>query len=200
MKYQEGENSFLTREELCQLSFGSLGKNVLISRKASIYNPERIFLADNVRVDDFCCLSGLLNIGRNTHATPFCLIAGGEFGINVGDFCTFAYRVSIFSQSDDYLGFAMANSTLPEQFRDEKKESLLISDHVIVGASSTIMPGANLAEGTAVGAFSLVTKPTKPWGIYYGIPAKRKKDRSKELLELVNILKTIKSASEELYK
>lgn len=187
MKYCEGQNSYLTSEELRKLGFGSLGKNVLISKKASIYNPEMISLADNIRVDDFCCLSGILRIGRNTHVTPFCLIAGGETGITIGDFCTFAYRVSIFSQSDDYLGFTMANSTVPQQFKNEKKSPILISDHVIVGASSTIMPGAHLAEGTSVGAFSLVTKPTKSWGIYYGVPAKRKKDRSRRLLESVKL-------------
>jgi acetyltransferase-like isoleucine patch superfamily enzyme len=189
MKYSEGQNSFFTRKELDQLGFGSLGKNVLISRKASVYNPASIFLADNVRIDDFCCLSGMIRIGRNAHIAAFCLIAGGETGISVGDFCTFAYRVSIFCQSDDYLGLSMVNSTVPPQFKNEKKQAISISSHVIVGASSTIMPGAHLAEGTAVGACSLVIKPTQPWGIYFGAPAKRRKDRSQEILEVVKLFK-----------
>ena len=193
MKYLEGQGSFLTRNELEQFGFRSVGKNVLISRKASIYNPENIEVADNVRVDDFSCLSGVIKIGKYTHFTPFCLIAGGETGIYIGNFCTFAYRVSIFSQSDDYLGNKMANSTVPPEFKDEKKQITNISDHVIVGANSTIMPGAHLGEGSAVGAFSLVTKPTLPWGIYFGIPAKRRKERSKRILEVVNLFEASKS-------
>jgi acetyltransferase-like isoleucine patch superfamily enzyme len=31
---------------------------------------------------------------------------------------------------------------------------------------------------------SMVTKSTDPWGMYVGIPAKRVKERRKELLEL----------------
>jgi galactoside O-acetyltransferase len=31
---------------------------------------------------------------------------------------------------------------------------------------------------------SLVNRSTQPWGIYVGIPARRVKERSKELLEL----------------
>ena len=198
MKFLEGQGSYFTNEELVRLGFGSLGKNVLISRKASIYNPATISLSDNVRIDDFCCLSGTIGMGRNTHVTPFCLIAGGEPGISIGDFCTFAYRVSIFTQSDDYLGFAMANSTVPQQFKNEKKEPIRISDYVIVGAGSTIMPGAHLAEGTAVGACSLVTKPTNPWGVYYGVPVKRKKDRSRGLLEYVKLFKASEYSREQL--
>lgn len=185
MKYSSGLNSFLSLDEINQAGFSSVGKDVLVSRKASIYNPEKISLADYVRIDDFCCLSGLIEIGCNTHITPFCLIAGGEKGVLIGSFCTFAYRVSAFSQSDDYLGYGMVNSTVPIEFKLEKKETVFIRDHVIVGAGSIIMPGVVLAEGTSIGASSLVTKSTHPWGIYYGVPAKFRKERSREMLKLV---------------
>jgi acetyltransferase-like isoleucine patch superfamily enzyme len=46
------------------------------------------------------------------------------------------------------------------------------------------MPGVSLADGTAVYAMSLVTKSTKPWSIYFGIPAKRLKGRSRGMLEV----------------
>jgi acetyltransferase-like isoleucine patch superfamily enzyme len=46
------------------------------------------------------------------------------------------------------------------------------------------MPGANIAEGCSVGAMSMVNKKTTPWGIYVGIPAKRVKERNKEVLKL----------------
>jgi acetyltransferase-like isoleucine patch superfamily enzyme len=46
------------------------------------------------------------------------------------------------------------------------------------------MPGVVLSEGTSVGAMSLVLKSTEPWGVYVGNPAKRLKDRKRDLLEL----------------
>ena len=84
MKYSEGLSSFLSLDELVHAGFSSVGKNVLVSRKASIYNTEKISLGDSVRIDDFCCLSGLIKVGQNTHITPFCLIAGGEKGVLIG--------------------------------------------------------------------------------------------------------------------
>ena len=186
MNYSEGHGSFLSLKEINEIGFSRVGKNVLVSRKASIYNPENITLGDHVRIDDFCCLSGHIAIGRNSHVTPFCLIAGGEKGVWIGDFCTFAYRVSIFSQSDDYFGNTMVNSTVPAKYKSEKKAAIWIANHVIIGAGSLILPGVSLAEGTSVGASSLVTKSTEPWGIYYGAPATFRKPRSKNILKLAS--------------
>ena len=61
-KKQNEETSFLSESELKTIGFLKYGTNVLVSRKASIYNPEQIVLGDNIRIDDFCILSG--NIKR----------------------------------------------------------------------------------------------------------------------------------------
>ena len=50
-------NSFYSKEELKEIGFKKYGENVLISRKTSIYNPEKIIIGNNVRIDDFCILS-----------------------------------------------------------------------------------------------------------------------------------------------
>ena len=44
------------------------------------------------------------------------------------------------------------------------------------------MPGITLAEGSVVGANSVLTRDTEPWGIYAGSPAKRIRDRDYELI------------------
>jgi galactoside O-acetyltransferase len=41
-----------------------------------------------------------------------------------------------------------------------------------------------LEEGTSVGAMTMVTKSTEPWSIYFGVPAKKIKDRRRDLLEM----------------
>jgi len=46
------------------------------------------------------------------------------------------------------------------------------------------MPGVNIGEGCSVGAMSLVNKSIEPWGIYFGVPARRIKERKKNILEL----------------
>ena len=171
-------------EELNQLGFKYIGKNVKISDKASIYNHEQIEIGDNSRIDDFCVISGKIRIGRNVHITPTCLIAGGIKGIIFEDFTTLAYGVKVFTQSDDYSGETMMNSTVPKEYKNEFMKEVIIKKQSIVGAGSIIMPGVILEEGTTIGAMSLVLKSTQPWGIYFGVPVKRLKDRKKDLLDL----------------
>ena len=64
------------------------------------------------------------------------------------------------------------------------KKKLFLGEFSIVGAGSVIMPGVILAEGTSIGAMSLVVTNTTSWSIYIGNPAKKLKDRKKDLLEL----------------
>lgn len=176
--------SYYTEEQLKKLGFKYLGNNVKISDKASIYNHEQIEIGDNSRIDDFCVISGKIKIGRNVHITPMCLVAGGVEGIIFEDFTTIAYGVQIFTQSDDYSGKTMCNSTVLKKYKEEIFKKIILKKHSIVGASSVIMPGVTLGEGTSIGAMSLILKSTEPWGIYVGNPAKRLKDRKKDLLDL----------------
>jgi len=175
---------YFTATELKKMGFKSIGKNVKISTKASIYDAEKIEIKDYSRIDDFCLLSGNISIGNNVHITPYCNLAGGEKGIIIEDFTTLAYGVNVFTQSDDYSGFTMTNSTIPAKYKSEKKEKIYIGKHVIIGAGSYVLPGVKIAEGTSIGAMSLILQSTKPWKIYVGIPAKPIRDRKKNLLNL----------------
>jgi len=176
--------AYYTDETLRNFGFKHIGCNVKISDKASIYNPEQIEIGDYSRIDDFCVISGKIQIGKFVHIAPMCLVAGGEKGLVIEDFVGFAYGVQVFTQSDDYSGKTMTNPNIPKKFKNEKKEPILIKKHSIVGAGSIIMPGVVLNEGTSIGAMSLVRKSTEAWSIYLGNPAKRLKDRSRDLLEL----------------
>ena len=175
---------YLTEEELHQLSFKSLGGNVKISRDARIYEPNKMSIGSNVRIDDFCVISGRVEIGSYSHITPMCLIAGGEPGVFLDKYVTLAYGVKIFSQSDDYSGETMTNSLLPKKYKNEYFDPVYIRTHTILGANTVVMPGVDIGEGVAVGASSLVIDSLMPWGIYVGAPARLLKERSKNLLGL----------------
>jgi acetyltransferase-like isoleucine patch superfamily enzyme len=176
--------AYLTAKALGAMGFKALGKNVKISDKASIYDADRIKIGDNSRIDDFCVVSGRVEIGRNVHIAIFCNIAGGSEGVFIADFSGIAYGSSVFSQSDDYTGEFLTGPTVPARFKRETKKAVRIDRHCIIGAGSTIFPGITLAEGTAIGAMTLVNKPTQAWSVYFGIPARRVGTRAKKLLEL----------------
>jgi galactoside O-acetyltransferase len=111
-------------------------------------------------------------------------LAGGDEGIRLDDFSGLAYYSNIFTRSDDYSGKTMTNPTIPDKYKNIKKAPIYIGKHSIVGTNSTVFPGVEIAEGCSIGAYSLVTKSTKPWKVYFGIPAKPIKERKKDLLEL----------------
>lgn len=174
---------FLSEERLREVGFRRLGANVRISDRASVYNADQIEIGDNSRIDDFCVLSGRVTIGRNVHVAVFCNVAGGTEGVTLEDFSGLAYGCHVFSQSDDYSGGAMTNPTVPARYTDVTRKAVRIGRHCIVGTNSLILPGVDLAEGTSVGACSMVTKSTQEWSIYFGVPARRLRSRSRALLE-----------------
>lgn len=176
--------AYLSRQDLEAMGFKSLGKNVKISDRASIYNCEKIDIGDNSRIDDFCVVSGKVSIGRFCHIAPMCLVAGGKPGVTLQDFCGLAYGAKVFSQSDDYSGESLTNSNIPAKYKQEFFAEVSLEKHVIVGAGSVILPGVIVGEGCSVGAMSLVHKSAEPWGVYVGVPAKRIKNRKKNILEL----------------
>ncbi|MCT8963104.1 acyltransferase [Pseudomonas veronii] len=176
--------AYLNQIELEHLGFKALGRHVKISDKACIYNADQIEIGDYSRIDDFCIVSGNVKIGRFNHITPMCLVAGGGPGIILEDFCTLAYGVKVFAQSDDYSGETLTNSLIPKRFKKELFAVIHLEKHVIVGAGTTILPGVKVEMGCSVGAMSLLTKSTSAWGVYAGVPAKRVKERKKDLLQL----------------
>jgi len=176
--------AFLTGEQLAAAGFKKLGRNVKISDKAVIYNPGETEIGDHSRIDDFCVVSGKITIGRNVHVAVFCNLAGGSEGITLDDFSGLAYGCQVFSQSDDYTGATLTNPTVPARFKNERKAAVRIGRHCIVGTSSLVFPGVHLGDGCSVGALAMVTKSTEPWGVYTGAPARRLKDRKRDLLAL----------------
>lgn len=176
--------AFLSDRQIRDVGFKKLGRDVRISEKASIYNPDLIEIGDYSRIDDFCVVSGRVTIGRNVHLAVFCNVAGGTEGVVLDDFSGLAYGCHVFSQSDDYTGRSMTNPTVPSQYKREIRRAVVIGRHCILGASSLVFPGVHMAEGCSLGAMSMLTKSTQPWSVYFGVPAKKIKNRSKDLLDL----------------
>ena len=175
---------FLTPDQLATLGFRSYGRNVLISDKASIYGCSGMIIGDNVRIDDFVVMSGTITIERNVHISIFCNVAGGSTGVVMEAFSGLSPSCHIFTESDDYSGLAMTNPTVPRAYRRETNKPIRVGRHCIVGTGSLVLPGVTLGEGCAVGAMSMVTKSTDPWSIYVGVPAKRIRARTRDLLQL----------------
>ena len=182
-------NSFFTPEELIKLPFKKIGKNVLISRKASFYNYEGISIGDHVRIDDFCILSGEIYLGSYIHISAHCALYGSK-GIVMNDFSGLSPGCKVFSITDDFSGEYMIGPMLPEEFTNVQGGKVIIEKYVQIGAGSIVFPDLIIHEGATVGAMSLVNTSLEPWKIHAGIPASFIRERNRSIIELAKQIKT----------
>ena len=175
----------LNADQIREIGFGHVGKAARISDKASFYNPANIRIGDHTRIDDFCVLSageGGIEIGRNVHIAVYTSLIG-KGRITLCDFANISSRVAIYSSNDDYSGEWMTNPTVNEAFTNVSHADVTIGRHVIIGSGSVVLPGVEIGEGAAIGSLSLVNRSCLSFGIYAGIPAQKKNERSKGLLD-----------------
>ena len=177
-------DSFYSEEELSSFGFKSLGCNVKLSRKASVYSPEKISIGNNVRIDDFCILSGTITIGSNIHISAYVALYGA-MGIIIEDYSGISPKCVVYSAMDDFSGDYLIGPIHPEGTTNVTGGVVTIEKYVQVGSNTVIFPNIKIGRGAVIGACSLVNHDVEEWSINYGIPSKKHKTRSKELLKLI---------------
>lgn len=176
MKSSEGQQEY----DYSQLK--KCGKDVFISSRAEIRRPQLVTVGDHVAIDSGVYITTQAEIGDYTHLSPYITVIGGaKSKLIVEDFVTIAAGTRIIAGSDKFLGDGFTSVTVPDEYRDTVEFSTIrLKKFSGIGTNVVIMPGVTIAEGSVIGACSLVTKDTEPWTIYMGIPAKAVKKRNKE--------------------
>ena len=178
------QTSFYSEEELQALGFKSVGKGCRISRNACFYGIEGMTVGDNVRIDDFCVLSGNITLGSNIHISAYVALYGSK-GIVMEDFTGISSRTTVYSAMDDFSGDYLVGPIHPEGTTRVTGGPVIIRRFSQIGAHCVVMPSLTLAEGTVIGAMSFVRHSTEPWGIYYGVPARFVHKRAQGLKNFV---------------
>lgn len=180
-------SGFYTEKDLVDVGFKSIGRNILIDKNCTIIGLNNISIGSNVRIDAYTTITasegGGLTIGSNIHIAGYCLLAASG-GIIMEDFSAISHGTKIYSASDDYSGGYLTNAVIPDKYKNVKRGLVTLKKHSLIGSSSVLLPGVVVGEGTTVGAMSLVSKSLDDWSVYAGIPAKKIKDRPKDLLKL----------------
>lgn len=177
--------SFFSKNELLKLGFKSLGENVLVSSKCSIYRPQEIILGNNVRIDDFSILSGKIIVGDYVHISAYCSLYGKN-GIEMMDYSGLSPRTTVFSAMDDFSGEYLINPMVPDSLTNVTGGKVVFEKYTQIGVNSVIFPNVTVNEGAVAGAFSLVNNNLECWTINAGVPTKIIKQRSKDCLERLN--------------
>jgi acetyltransferase-like isoleucine patch superfamily enzyme len=168
-------SDFFPQNELKNMGFKFLGKNLKISKNVTIIGKKNISIGDNSRIDDYTIISaleGFLDIGSNVHIGGQSYL-GCAAGITLHNNINISQGVRIYSKINDYLNFDKSNA-------DKVILSPIeIENNVIVGSGSVIIGKSKLSEGCVVGALSFVKENLDPWTVYAGNPLKFIKKRNK---------------------
>lgn len=171
------------------------GSDVFISGRAEIKRPHLVEIGNHIAIDSGFYCTTAVKMGSYIHIAPQVVVIGGKTGLlQMGNFTNISVGGRIICGSDEFLGEGLITSPgIPDELRDNLIiKPIIFHDFANVGANVTIFPGVTLAEGSVIGACSLVTKDTEPWTIYAGIPARPIKMRSKEkMLEYAKRLTTV---------
>ncbi len=94
-------------------------------------------------------------------------------GIDICNFVFIGPNVVISSGMHEYT-----KSRRPVSHQNIIPKKITIEDGVWIGANVVVMPGVTIAQGTIVGAGSVVTKSTQSYSVVAGVPAKKIKSRA----------------------
>jgi acetyltransferase-like isoleucine patch superfamily enzyme len=109
-------------------------------------------------------------MGQNSVINQYCHI-DNRGGIKVGN------NVSV----SPHAAIVTADHDINDPLFTGRTDAVILEDYVFIGYGAKIFKGCTLAKGSVVGAMSLLTKSTEPFGIYLGIPAKLIKYRNTEV-------------------
>lgn len=164
-----------------KVSFKKRGVDVRINDSAEIIRPHLVELGNHIAIDMCVYLSVGVKFGDYIHIAPHvCIIGGSEATLIMEDFTGIAAGSKIICAGDDY-NVGILCPLVPLKYRNVINKPIIFKRFTCVGVNSVVMPGVTFAEGSVLGANSLLTKDTEPWTIYVGSPAVAVKIRNSEL-------------------
>jgi galactoside O-acetyltransferase len=182
-KMMPQDKDYYDENELRSMGYKSVGADVRVSKTAIMKHPEFVSIGDHVAIDPFTYISTQMEIGNYIHiATGTAIIGGEKSKLIMENYSFFAPHCTVVCGTDDYIGEGLGGPTIPAQYRKTTFGTIILKKYSGMGAHVVVMPNVVIGEGSVTGACTLVTKSLDPWGIYIGIPAKRIKDRKRDLI------------------
>ncbi len=147
---------WLSRAELIDAGFSSVGEHTRVSRKSSLYGITGT-IGSHVRVDDFCILKGNITLDDYVHLAAFCMISGAHAPVTIGRHVGISTRLSLFTASDDYSANTLGGPTTPSEYTTQIVGPVTIGTGTMIGAHCVILPGVTIGVGASIGAGCIVT-------------------------------------------
>lgn len=162
--------------------FIKIGEDVRIHPTAVIKQPNLTSLGDHVAIDVGVYISVAAKIGSYVHIAPYvCIIGGADGSFLMEDFTNISVGGTIICVGEDFTQ-GMLTPLIPAKYRNIINKPVVMKRFSAIGARSTVLQGVVMAEGSVLGANSLLTKSTEPWTIYVGSPARPIRVRNKGMI------------------
>lgn len=147
-----------------------IGRNFHVARGVFLWAKKELTIGDDFYIGKYSIIETDCHIGNGVIIANHVGIVG-RYDHNYQEIGTLVRNASSI-RDDDYNWKGLGQITE-------------IGDDVWIGFGSIVMGGVKIANGTIIGAGSVVTHDTEPYSIYAGVPAKKIRDRfdSKEDLE-----------------
>jgi acetyltransferase-like isoleucine patch superfamily enzyme len=193
-----GALGLLLRSKLYPRIFGRVGRNVVFGANVTVRHPHKVFIGDNVVVDDQCCLDAKgtdnrgITIGNGVFIGRNTILSCKNGDIIVDDEANLGFNCEIFSASRVRVGrkVLMAAYTylvggdhlydrvdIPVLDQGRTARGIEVDDHVWLGTHVVVTDGSRVGRDAIIGAGAVVVGTIPEYAIAAGIPAKVLRDR-----------------------
>ena len=193
-----GALGLFLRSKLYPLVLGSVGRNVVFGVNVSIRHPHKIAIADNVVIDDNCCLDAKgtdnrgIAIGHGVFVGRNTILSCKNGDIVIDDHANLGFNCEIFSASRVRVGKSvlMAAYTylvggdhlydridIPVLEQGRTARGIEVGDNVWLGTHVVVTDGSQIGRDAIVGAGAVVVGELPEFAIATGIPARVVRDR-----------------------
>jgi len=191
-----GALGLFLRGKLYPLLLGKVGKNVAFGANVVFRHPHKIFIGDNVVIDDNCLLDakGVHNagifigdgvfVGRNSILSckdgDIFLANGVNIGFNCEIFSSHSVSVGENALVAAYCYLVGGGNydverldvSFAEQDGFDSRGGIEIGRNVWLAANVKVLDGVTIGRDTIVGAGAVVRDPLPEWSIAVGMPAR----------------------------
>lgn len=140
------------RKWFYQMMGMKLGKDTYPARRVEMLLPSGIVIGDRVSIGWFSEIDG-------------------RGGIKIGNDTNISSHVKLITGSHD----------VDDEIFTADFEPIKIGDHCWIGTGAIVLQGVTIGNGAVVAAGSVVTKNVAEYTVVGGVPAKKIKDRNREL-------------------
>jgi acetyltransferase-like isoleucine patch superfamily enzyme len=118
--------------------------------------------------------NSFIEIGHHTHFAPNCILYGWG-GLTIGPYCNIAAHCVFATIGHDQV----RRGDQPMALVAPVPGPITLVEDVWLCANVVVTAGTTIAKGCIIGANAVVTRDTKPNGLYVGVPARRLRDRTR---------------------